>query len=440
MRVAILVTEYLSNFIKTNISNENLNFDIELYTYSDYSEIAELYKNLEEKFDGFLLTGPGPTQIIKNTFKFHKPLEFFLCSETNYYKTFLEIVYKYNDLNFEYGYFDFCDYLCPDQEASLITYLKEGNFKEWLDRNNDFISKLSFEQIEFYSNEKLKKHLKLWKDGKIKYSISRMSHLMPILQKEGVECHYISFSEEDIKLAFEKLSCKILQEKITNSKIGSIKIQPLVIDDEIQEKLAKIKEMLSKFMKKNLCDFSVTKNLEDITLITNNETIKNITNYFKNCSLRIFLKERLNFEFYIAYGIGDNIIKANYHSELALKELKSSYKKGSFLVDERENFIPLLEKKNSLLIKRDFSPYIKELVEKTGLSTLTLQKFITALRITGTEEITTQDLVQVLHIELRNVNRIVSALLKAELAEIMYTKQINPKGRPSKVYKFFIEI
>lgn len=440
MKIAILATEYLNNFIKNNITNDFSNFDLEFFIYSEYDEIIELYKKLESKFDGFLLTGPGPVQIIRNSFSSHKPLEFFLCSETNYYKTFLEIIYKYNDFNFEYGYFDFCDYLCPGQESSLIKYLQEGNFKEWLDENNKFISKLNVEQIEFYSNEKLKKHLKLWKEKKIKYSLSRMSHLMPILKKEGVDCYYISFSQEDIKLAFEKLSCKILQEEVSNNKIGNIKIQPIILDENINLKLETIRETILKFMKKNLYTFSIIENSNEINLITNNETIKKITDNFKSCSLKKFFQLNLKFECYIAYGIGDNIIKANYHSQLALKELKTNYKKGSFLVDEKENYITLLSQEKSFIIKREVSPYIKELVNKTGLSSLTLQKFITALQITGTREITTQDLVQVLHIELRNVNRIVSALLKVGLAEIMYTKQINPKGRPSKVYQFFIKI
>lgn len=440
MKIAILATEYLSNFINENIKDENFNINLNIFIYSEYNEIIELYQKLEDKFDGFLLTGPGPTQIIKNTFKFHKPLEFFLCSETNYYKTFLEVIYKYHDLNFEYGYFDFCDYTCPGQERLLVEYLKNGTFKEWLSKNNDFISKLTFEQIQLYSNEKLKKHIKLWKEKKIKYSLSRMSHLMPSLQKEGINCHYISFSQEDIKLALEKLTCQIFKEKATNSRSAYIRLVPSIFDENLDLRLKEIEHCILNFMKKNLCDFSIVKKSTEINLITNQETVKKITNYFSECTLNNLLKEKLNFNIYVAYGIGENITKANYHSELALKELKASYDSGSFLVNEDENLIPLLERNTKLFISKNYSPYIKELVERTGLSSLTLQKFITALKITGTEEVTTQDLTQVLHIELRNVNRIVSVLLKSGLAEIMYNKQLNPKGRPSKVYKFFIEI
>ena len=187
MKIAVLSTEYLKDYLTEAVEKLDLGCEIEIFIYYNYVHIVDLYRQLEDRFDGFITTGPVPMQTVKKSVPNCRPISFFLCSESNYYKTFFEVIYKYQDWNFEYGYFDFCDYLCPDQESSLIEHLKNGTFGSWLDRNNRYMTNMTVEKMQESTQRKLEKHIRLWKEGKIKYSLSRMSPIMPQILKAGVD-------------------------------------------------------------------------------------------------------------------------------------------------------------------------------------------------------------------------------------------------------------
>lgn len=176
MKIAILSTEYLKDYLQKAVQELDLNCETEIFIFYNYVHIVDLYRQLENQFDGFVTTGPVPMQTIRKSVPNCKPLRFFLCSESNYYKTFFEVIYRYQDWNFEKGYFDFCDYLCPDQEQSLVQYLKDGTFKEWLDRNNEYMANMTVPDMQRSTAKKLKKHIDLWNSGKIEYSLPHESH------------------------------------------------------------------------------------------------------------------------------------------------------------------------------------------------------------------------------------------------------------------------
>lgn len=440
MKIAILATEYLNTYLKETVASLNLYCETETFIYYNYDHIVELYKLLEDKFDGFITTGPGPFQAVKTSISDCKPINFFICSESNYYKVFFEVIHKYQDWNFEYGYFDFCDYLCPNQESYLVKYLKNGTFKEWLDRNNEYISKLSSAELNISSQQKLKKHISLWKQGKIKYSLSRMSPIMPDVLKAGVECYYIPFSPDDVKSGFEKLIQEILINELQNNKPASIDILISSPEESYEEKKDILKHLITAFTKKNLCNFISRDTKSGIRISTNYKTLKKITQNFTVCSLKKYINENSIFPVFIGYGIDSDLIQAEFKAENASKEARLSLKKTSYLINEKGDLINLIGEGSSLTLENDISPYIRELSNRTGMSTLTIQKLISALKITGTNEITAQELANILHITLRSVNRIISSLMRYNLAILLYTKQINTKGRPSKVYKFLIDI
>lgn len=164
MKIAILSTEYLKDYLEEGLQALELDCETEIFIYYNYVHIVDLYRQLEGRFDGFITTGPGPMQSIKKSIPDCKPLSYFFCSDSNYYKTFFEVIYRYQDWNFEHGYFDFCDYLCPDQESSLIQYLKDGNLSDWLEENSRYMSAMSLEDTQTATQKKLEKHIRLWNE------------------------------------------------------------------------------------------------------------------------------------------------------------------------------------------------------------------------------------------------------------------------------------
>lgn len=444
MRIAILATEYLYDYLRESVEKLNLDYETEIFIYYNYVHIVDLYRQLENRFDGFITTGPAPMQSIKKSIPECKPISFFLCSDSNYYKIFFEVIYKYQDWNFEYGYFDFCDYLLPDQESALVPYLSGGTFKEWLDRNNRYMSEMSIEDIQESTKRKLDKHIRLWNSGKIKYSLSRMSPIMPQILEAGVNCYYISFSLDDIDHCLKQLTQEILVMQLRNNQPAAIDILlpmgELDSLEQYQSRYELLERLITAFNKKYLCDFIVRETHLGVRISTNYKTVEKITHAFSTCLLKDYITQSGGFDVYIGYGLGSDLSQAEANAIDASREAKISSGKESYLINEQRNLIGLFGDGNDLSLQSDISPYIRELSDRTGLSTLTIQKLIAALKITGTEEVTTQDLSRILHITVRSANRFVSTLVKCNLAKALYSKQTNTKGRPSKVYQFYLDL
>lgn len=447
MKIAILLTEYLHSYLKESIEKLELECETEIFIFYNYTHIVDLYRQLENRFDGFITTGPGPMQAIIKSVPDCKPISFFLCSDSNYYKMFFEVIYKYQDWNFEYGYFDFCDYLCPDQESSLIEYLKNGTLKEWLQKNNSYIAEMSVEDVQESSKRKLEKHIRLWNSGKIKYSLSRMSPIMPQILEAGVNCYYISASIDDIRTCFKQLTQEILVRQLKNSQPAAIDIILPVSDnseqnsiDTFQLRCELTERLITAFNKKHLCDFIVRETHLGFRISTNHKTVETITANFTTCLLKEYINSRGELDVYIGYGLGKDLTQAESTAADASRESKLQTGRFSYLINENRDLIRLSGESDDLSIQSEISPYIREISDLSGLSTLTIKKLIAALKITGSEEVTTHELARVLHITVRSANRFVSALVKCNLARVLYSKQTNTKGRPSKVYQFLLNI
>ena len=371
---------------------------------------------------------------------------YFQCSESNYYKTFFEVIYKYQDWNFEFGYFDFCDYLCPGQESSLIPYLKNGTFKEWLDQNNRLIAQRPIDEIQETYRNKIQKHISLWKSGKIKYSLSRMSPIMPQLLEAGVNCYYISPSQDDIRRSFDQLTNEIALSRLQKHQPAAIDIlvpsgkmaaQPSY--EENKSFYEPLKRLINAYGKKNLYHFILRDTPSGFRISTDYETVKQITDSFTACLLGDYIRQNSDCQVCIGYGLGDTLGQAEANAENAAKEARFNGGKNSYLINQKNDLIGLFEQGQELSIRGETTPYVREIADRTGLSTLTVQKLIAALKVTGTDEVTTQELSQALHITVRSVNRIVSVLMRNGLAKMLYTKQTKTKGRPSKVYQFYLK-
>lgn len=446
MKIAILVTEYLQSYLQQAVKDLDLECETEIFIYYNYIHIVDLYKQLEDRFDGFITTGPVPMQTIKKSVPNCKPISFFLCTDSNYYKTFFEVIYKYKDWNFEYGYFDFCDYLCPDNESELIKYLEDGSLNQWLDKNNEFMANMSIDEMQASTKKKLQKHIDLWNSGKIKYSLSRMSPIMPEILEAGVNCYYISFSYDDIKICFKQLTQTILVNQLKNHKPAIIYItipQPDKSNsdswDEFQTRLELLEKLILAFNKKFLCDFITRDSRYGFYIFSNHKCVEKITNSFTTCYLRKYITENGIPDVYIGYGLGNDLKQSEDNAIDANKESKISFNNDSYLITEARDQIGLFDNEQVFEIQNEITPYIMELSERTGLSTLTIQKLLSALRILNTNEVTTMELSRVLHITVRSVNRILTPLVKYKLAQVIYSKQINTKGRPYKVYKLFLD-
>lgn len=237
------------------------------------------------------------------------------------------------------------------------------------------------------------------KAGKIKYSLSRMSPIMPQLLEAGVNCYYISPSQNDIRLSFEQLTHEIAVNQLQKHQPAAIDIllpSGKAADSCDPAERKNRYEALKRLINKNLYNFILRDTRSGFRISTDYETVKQITDSFTSCLLGDYIRQNGDYQICIGYGLGTRWDRPRPTRKTQQRSPGSAGGRAA-----------------TLSIKA-------------------------ALSITGAEEVTTQELSRALHITVRSVNRIVSVLMRSGLAKALYSKQTGTKGRPSKVYQFYL--
>lgn len=436
MKVAIITTEFLEGFVNDSIKKLNLPFESEIHTYKDFFHVGNLYMELEDKFDGFAVSGPIPKQaIIKKVINIKKPLVDFGTDLQSYYEMFFRLMYKYNTLDFSRAYFDLMDWV--DNPKDMSYYLSTGTLGEFMYNLHNIAAQKSLDEIAQLEKKIAQKHIRLWNEGKIDFSTTRLSSIVPQLQQAGVNFHFIYPSINLLDYTFNELikDINLNKMKINQSAVIYITVKHKQCDNSVMNK---IHELLNDFKKEKLTDFIIERNRDVFKIFTKHDTIKSITHNFTGCPIKGFIENNLNIKVCVGYGIGKHINQAVSNAIIANKESNSNSCNYSFILNESSELIGPLSYKKVLTISNEVTPYIKQLSIETKLSTLTIQKLLSVIDTLNTNEISPQELASCLNVTVRTANRFLSALLKSGKAKIIYEKQNSTKGRPERVYKLFI--
>ena len=301
---------------------------------------------------------------------------------------------------------------------------------------SDVVSSKTLEEIIKMEKIIEGKHIRLWNEGKIDFSTTRFSSIVPQLEEAGVNYYFIYPSINLLKDTFDELMKDI---SIYKMKIN----QPSVIYITVKEKeeesfdMEELYSLINRYKKKLLADFVIEKSQESIKVFTKLNTVEAITENFTVCPLKDVIETELLVKACIGYGIGNHINEATINAISANKEANSNRDNYSFVVTEDNKLIGPLINNKVMVVSNNVTTYIKDVSKRVGLSTLTIQKLLSAIDILGTNEISPQELASCLNVTVRTANRFLSALFKYGEAEIVYERQNSTKGRPERVYKIF---
>ncbi len=436
MKIAVITTEFLKEFVDNSIKKLNINAEIDIYIYKDFSHVGDLYLEIEDKFDGFAVSGPIPKKAItKKAGTIKKPLVDFGTDLQSYYDMFLKLIFKYNTLDFSRAYFDLTDW--ADNPKDISYYLSNGTFGDLMDSIDENASKMSLSDIAELEKHIAKKHINLWNEGKIDFSTTRFSSIVPMLQDAGVNFHFIYPDIGLLKSTFNNLIKDIHLHRMKGNQpsVIYITVKDTNYDDSTLDQVYKI---LNSIKKDKLTDFIIEKNSSSFKIFTKCKTIKSLTKNFTTCYIKEFIENSINLKVCVGYGIGNDIKQAMSSAISANKESKINPLNYSFLVNENyETIGPLLCDK-LLTVSNKVTPHINTIAKSSKLSTLTIQKIISVTEILQRDEVTPKELSSCLNVTVRTANRFLSSLLKSGNATILYEKQNSTKGRPERVYKLFI--
>ncbi|MDR1800639.1 MAG: hypothetical protein LBQ95_02175 [Lachnospiraceae bacterium] len=435
MKIAVITTQYLEELIRTTLAPYSGEHEIDLHIYEDFSGVTALYEGLEDFYDGFLISGAIPKAvIIKNLKHPRKPIVDFGTDISSYYELFLRLITE-KQADLDSYYLDIMDLAAPAKP--LTTYLCEASFRDFYEEIGHRLSGQTPSEIEETERDILKKHISLWKKTGKKLSITRLSSIAVKLTEAGIPFYFVYPGKDLISDAFLKTIAEAEKASLQSSLTSAIIIKSregMVNDNECHKLLGKA---IRRFTKTFTGDFEIRELAPDGYLIyTNHGMVEALTNHFTDCALQSYINESFKGPVSIGYGLAQTHTQAFANAKTAVAE--SAQKGGeSFLLDSDNALIGPLNKR-PLSLKAKALPKIQEISEKSGLSTMTINKIQTVIKTRNSTEISSAELALALQITGRSANRFLKQLVQNGYAHVAYEKQSVSRGRPERVYQISI--
>lgn len=405
------------------------------YTYIVYNDLVHLKSLFEENimhFDGIIFSGEVPYFFIKNNVEdIAKPIGFFDVTQRDFYKTLSKIMYQNKNFSMKKILIDFVF-----QENEYL------GLKEWL--NEDDFPYIFSDHITSYTDDRMyelffERHLSLWEEGKIDFSMTRLSSLEGMLEEHGIKTIVVHPSPKSMQIQLNSILKEIkLQNLIENQVvIGNITLDEIASIDlmEMEYRQIALYKGILDYSKKEQLSFIIHKNLLNYEIITNYSDFKTITNNMVSCSMSTFFRENLPFIVHVGWGIGYTIQEARDHASQASQELKPLHKSHTYIMTKDDALIGPLGDENCINVTNSYDEQVEILSKELNMASLQIHRIMAVMDKKNSNEIMAEDVSIHLGITIRAANRILSKLETGGYAEVSFNKQKKLKGRPKKIYK-----
>ena len=301
----------------------------------------------------------------------------------------------------------------------------------------NWIRQINAKGMGSVEREIAEKLISLWESGAVDMVICQYSSVIPTLEEHGIPYRYPFLSDYQLGECVRELLVKIELENLRSGLPAAVCVSPRQVSAVTGPQMEQLSDAMQRFCREHLMNCEIRHEngtyCADLTV----QNVRYFTQNSTSCILRSFMAEALDFETVVGYGIGSSREQAARNAVAALKEASLNGK--SFIRDEAGNLIGPLDSDMQMVVSTRPMGDVGEIARRCSLSTITIRKLMTHIRMTGTNKTTTQELSQRFGVTIRNANRILSNLEKGGCAKIIYSQASSTKGRPVKVYELNFE-
>lgn len=435
-KFAVITTEFLKKFVDRTFEKLQMKGQYEMYIYHRFQDIPDLYRKIPDDIHGVLTSGVYPAQVVWLNFPAtSKTIVPFNTDDAAIYRLFLKLLYEDRSLDFSRIYADVVDNFRID----LKTYLLGELSTSLPVTTNQFVGGMSLDQLYQIEESALQKHLRLWESGKVDLCVTRFSSIIEELKNKGVRAYFPFPSQEYLdsvcQQLFQEMELRHLQKNQSASIIISILSAHRLNEISFEQRCSILRNAITKLLGGSPLDYLLRQNRFGIEILTNRQTISNLTCGGTTCRMKHFLLDTLDFPICIGYGIGQDLYHARINAQKANRESELHADHDSFLVDDQEHLIGPLGSHDPLIISSIPSEVSYDAAKKSSLSSLTVQKILTAFQHAPKSQLTSQELADRLSITQRSANRYLSSMEKTQILEIVGERRITSKGRPERIYQ-----
>lgn len=433
-KIMIITSTFLAGFIRNSLEKSPAGCEIQVREYTDFDCLARIYRENEEETDGFLISGISAVSAIRKSVRhIKKPVLSFQADLPSLYRLLLDFFLEEERPDPRRVIFDF---LLPVQESaekcSVDYFLRQIKISDIESKLADWLDAISYDSLMQIEMVMMQKISELWSRGAIDMVICAYSSLIPFLESSKIPYRFHGPSQEQVQKQIEELKAQIEVHRMRENLPAVI----AVTDPDVRKNRKKAELFRSAFadIRKGFpLDVIIQEEQEHYYIYTSAKIVSSITDEFKACRILPFFHDRYGLDAFAGYGIGYYITEARKNAENALKE--SLFAGGSFVMDEQRTLLGPLNSRQYLEIRQDDTELVYKIARQCRLSTLTIQKLLSILHLTGSSKITTHDLARHMNVTVRNASRILQNLEKGGAAAVAYTQSTSSKGRPVKVYE-----
>lgn len=430
-KIVVITSHYLFNPTKDALGRIEPDCDYVVVPYDNFEHISEVYEQYAGA-DGFLVSGRSALNAIQlHTKQEIKPMVTFQVDTAALYKAMLQLVLKNREQDLRRVVMDAL--LLVEDGYTAADFLERPEVDSVESHIDNWVRRIGVQGVGGVEDAIAKKLTALWEEGAIDMVICQYSSIIPVLEEHGIPYRYPFLSDYELGECVRELLVKIELENLRAGLPAAVCVSPRHPSAVTEEQKEKLKARLQEFFREHLinCDVGCEQGTycAEITV----QDVRFFTKKSTSCVLGAYLSKELDYEVAVGYGIGNNTQQAVSNALAAVKE--AAFNGRSFVRDEAGNLIGPLDSEAQMVISTHPVGDVGEIARRCSLSTMTIQKLMTNIRMTGTNRITTQELSRRFGVTVRNANRILSNLEKGGCAQIVYSQTSSTKGRPVKVYE-----
>ncbi|MCL1805467.1 MAG: hypothetical protein FWG28_05660 [Clostridiales bacterium] len=433
-KIALLTYPYLAPYFEETVMPMRAQCDIELVTFEKQSQLLTMIPDLAEQYDGLCVFSALVEKFINQSHpSLPKPILYLDRHCVDYFKTFFMMLSDKRDIDFSRVLID-TSLIHPENTHSLEYAMQ--TLAQFEERRILFTEDISMEDFIDIEAKLEGVAMDLWQRGKFDVLVCRFANMASLMERQGIPYVFVYPERHRIEDTLVNLLNRIRLDKQTEGLPASIMIAPGGDNrrefQEISADSIRIQRALLEFSKNYSSNFTIQFMSQGYEILTSQMTVQKITGDFTTCQLGYFLFSTLGVNARIGYGIGNDISNARQH---AIRARKAAEDSGVNCVINGDGTMIPLQLRSSVRQSPGQGDGTALLVDRTGLSPVTIQRIRSALQFLGTNDVTNHNLAEALQVTVANANRFLNALVNSGNAAIVDTKKGLSKGRPSRIYR-----
>ena len=433
-KIALLTYPFLLSFFEEAVQPFRDRCEVELIPFEKQYLLLDMIPALSGQYDGLCVFSSLAGKFIEQeNIEIKKPILYLDRHSVEFFKTFFVILSENRDIDLSRVALD-TSLIHPEHIRTLESVRNNILFFE--ERRTEYSDDMSLEEFANFETIVEANTLELWRQGKFDFLVCRIAHMAALMESEGIPYAFVYPEKHRVAETLEKLINRIRLDRQADGLPASIMVSTngdiRKEFHEISQESIRIQKALLEFSKNYSSNFTIQFMAQGYEILTSQMTVQKITGDFTTCQLGYFLFSTLGVSVRIGYGIGYDISSARQNAIQARKAAEDSGM--SCIVTGDGNLIPLQVRPASRQApgQADGTSF---LVDRTGLSPVTIQRIRSALQFLGTSDVTNHGLAEALQVTVANANRFLNALIRSGNAEIVDTKRGMAKGRPSRIYR-----